>query len=238
MYHTRTSNITHQIYHLQSSKKQTPILWSSNFSRCWFQTFFIFHPYLGEMIQFDEYFSNGLVQPPTSSAHVFFSTFFYLTTSVMIPRRLQLLALSSWRWGSLSDQKNDRDPFGASRRFGFLGWFKQHFQVNHLGVSLNGGTPKSSILIGISIINHPFWGTTILIGNTHLLKLWGNYSTKSKTSTWRWIYWYVFFLRLTIIFKNWYQLRNYKHMYVCKYIYICTYLNCQPEVRWRKITKP
>ena len=28
------------------------------------------------------------------------------------------------------------------------------------------GTPKSSILIGFSIINHPFWGTPIL-GNTH-----------------------------------------------------------------------
>ena len=28
--------------------------------------------------------------------------------------------------------------------------------------------PKSSILIGFSIINHPFWGTTIL-GNPHLL---------------------------------------------------------------------
>ena len=28
----------------------------------------------------------------------------------------------------------------------------------HTGVSLNGGTPKSSISIGISIINHPFWG--------------------------------------------------------------------------------
>ena len=27
-----------------------------------------------------------------------------------------------------------------------------------MGVSLNGGTPKSSIFIGISIINHPFWG--------------------------------------------------------------------------------
>ena len=26
-----------------------------------------------------------------------------------------------------------------------------------MGVSLNGGTPKSSILIGFSIINHPFW---------------------------------------------------------------------------------
>ena len=30
-----------------------------------------------------------------------------------------------------------------------------------MGVSENGGTPKSSILIGISIINHPFWGTPI-----------------------------------------------------------------------------
>ena len=31
----------------------------------------------------------------------------------------------------------------------------------------NSGTPKSSILIGFSIINHPFWGTTIF-GNTYL----------------------------------------------------------------------
>ena len=36
-----------------------------------------------------------------------------------------------------------------------------------VGVSLNGGTPKSSILIGFSIINHPFWGTPIF-GNTHI----------------------------------------------------------------------
>ena len=27
----------------------------------------------------------------------------------------------------------------------------------YMGVSVNGGTPKSSILIGISIRNHPFW---------------------------------------------------------------------------------
>ena len=38
----------------------------------------------------------------------------------------------------------------------------------HMGVSKNRGTPKSSILIGISIINRPFWGTTIF-GNTHIL---------------------------------------------------------------------
>ncbi len=34
------------------------------------------------------------------------------------------------------------------------------------GVSENIDTPKSSILIGFSIINHPFWGTPIF-GNTH-----------------------------------------------------------------------
>ena len=36
-----------------------------------------------------------------------------------------------------------------------------------MGVSKNNGTPKSSILIGFSIINHPFWGTPIF-GNTYM----------------------------------------------------------------------
>ena len=36
-----------------------------------------------------------------------------------------------------------------------------------MAVSENGGTPKSSILIGFSIIHHPFWGTSIF-GNTHM----------------------------------------------------------------------
>ena len=34
-------------------------------------------------------------------------------------------------------------------------------------VSKNSGTPKSSILMGFSIINHPFWGTSIF-GNTQV----------------------------------------------------------------------
>ena len=34
------------------------------------------------------------------------------------------------------------------------------------GVSTNGVTPKSSILIGFSLIKHPFWGTPIY-GNPH-----------------------------------------------------------------------
>ena len=39
----------------------------------------------------------------------------------------------------------------------------------YMGVSKNNGTPKSSILIGFSIINHPFWDTPIF-GNTHISK--------------------------------------------------------------------
>ena len=39
---------------------------------------------------------------------------------------------------------------------------------SYMGVSLNGGTPKSSILTGFSIIKHPFRGTSIF-GNTHIV---------------------------------------------------------------------
>ena len=46
-------------------------------------------------------------------------------------------------------------------------FFPQLFctKVFYLDVSKNNGTPKSSILIRFSIINHPFWGTPIF-GNT------------------------------------------------------------------------
>ena len=37
-----------------------------------------------------------------------------------------------------------------------------------MGVSKNNGTPKSSILIVFSIINHPFWGT-IIFGNIRMI---------------------------------------------------------------------
>ena len=46
----------------------------------------------------------------------------------------------------------------------------------HMGVSKNGGTTKSSILIGFSIINHPFWGT-LIFGNTHM----NNHSNDSES---------------------------------------------------------
>ena len=54
----------------------------------------------------------------------------------------------------------------------------QIVSVTHImGVSENRGTPKSSILIGFSIINHPFWGTTTL-GNTHVRIILGVYCKK------------------------------------------------------------
>ena len=37
-----------------------------------------------------------------------------------------------------------------------------------MDVSKNSGTPKSSILIGFSIITHPFWDTPIF-GNPQML---------------------------------------------------------------------
>ena len=40
-------------------------------------------------------------------------------------------------------------------------WKMWHFLCENMGASLNVGTPKSSILIGFSMINHPFWGTPI-----------------------------------------------------------------------------
>ena len=36
-----------------------------------------------------------------------------------------------------------------------------------MGVSINGVAPKSSILLGFSVINHQFWGTHIY-GNLHM----------------------------------------------------------------------
>ena len=48
----------------------------------------------------------------------------------------------------------------------------RHGQRVHMDVSKNSGIPKSSILMGFSIINHPFWGTPIF-GNINMTMLKG-----------------------------------------------------------------
>ena len=50
----------------------------------------------------------------------------------------------------------------------------------YMDVSENNGTPKSSILIGFSIINHPFCGTPIF-GNTHIFVLFIYTDADQKT---------------------------------------------------------
>ena len=55
-----------------------------------------------------------------------------------------------------------------------------------MGVSVNRGTPKSSSLIGFSIINHPFWGIPIF-GNTHIVHVFNSKSTSAFVSMFLWI---------------------------------------------------
>ena len=54
-------------------------------------------------------------------------------------------------------------------------------KTQDLDVSENRDTPKSSILIGFSIINHPFWGP-VTFGNTHLA-IWQFTLLKFHSST-------------------------------------------------------
>ena len=65
---------------------------------------------------------------------------------------------------------HQKDP-PSPRTVLFSGREKHRSPKKHLDVSKNSGTPKSSILIGFSIINHPFWGTPIF-GNTRISWPW------------------------------------------------------------------
>ena len=48
---------------------------------------------------------------------------------------------------------------------------------SHMGVSINGGTPKSSILVGFPLMNHPFWDTPIY-GNPHMFPTSSKFTSK------------------------------------------------------------
>ena len=67
-----------------------------------------------------------------------------------------------------------KSAFRTSRRGVFAPVFLRWcvvFGILKMCVSENSGTTKSSILIGFSIKNHPFWGTPIF-GNTQMLPLY------------------------------------------------------------------
>ena len=80
-----------------------------------------------------------------------------LTTSSWCPSPCPFCTQQLYGWNGPRSQQPPGDEF--------FGWL--FVESSYLDVSENSGTPKSSILIGFSIINHPFWGTPIF-GNTHL----------------------------------------------------------------------
>ena len=114
-----------------------------------------------------------------SPSHLYFSvtTLWSRSTCVMIKSLYTLhqaaLAFGA-RWGTLHPQcrywgENKRPQEKGCPCHTFL-WQKP--MKFNLGVSKNRDTPKSSILIGFSHINNPFWGAPIF-GNTHI-QIWPN----------------------------------------------------------------
>ena len=83
-------------------------------------------------------------------------------------------SVSQWEWRGLWDTQLFRFSWNPNPTKNWWsvwsGRWERRNEYNDMDVSENRGTPKSSILIGFSIINHPFWGTPILetpyIGNS------------------------------------------------------------------------
>ena len=71
--------------------------------------------------------------------------------------------------GGLFGVQSDTPSCSDHPRAREVSWFGSKLENGFdVDVSENSGTPKSSILIGISIINHPFWGTPVF-GNTQMI---------------------------------------------------------------------
>ena len=97
-------------------------------------------------------------------------------------------APQSQAWHLLAMDGFSRTTKKRERKIGMKWEYHILYFFVYMSVSENGGTPKSSILIGFSIINHPIWGTPIF-GNTHM-----NYLL--------YIYIYIFYLILLLCPKH------------------------------------
>ena len=90
---------------------------------------------------------------------------------IMLTSTVLISALASWErvvviipWYNPPKKRYPKQPTSSP-----------FFHFSNMGVSVNGGFSRQIIhlIIGFSIINHPFWGTTIF-GNTHMLLLFAN----------------------------------------------------------------
>ena len=102
---------------------------------------------------------NRTVSKPTKHWAVWVSTWFqyiYKQKKHMIKKRLNI-------------EKNPQDHhiFVVLLLIIWQVLESESLTKRNISVSENSGTPKSSILIGFSIINHPFGGT-LIFGNTHI----------------------------------------------------------------------
>ncbi len=96
------------------------------------------------------------------SAH-FKSQVSWGTTTISLRKKSQVATPTKKPGGSLCDQ-----DVGLQTFYCCLWWHSRSASGMQNGCFQNSGTSKSSILIGVSLINHPFWGTTI-VGNTQML---------------------------------------------------------------------
>ena len=69
---------------------------------------------------------------------------------------------TGWSWKILFQSKKGMALESLESGSGSISCIFSVLKAYQMDVSENRGTPKSSILIGFSIMNHPFWGTFIL----------------------------------------------------------------------------
>ena len=125
---------------------------TSSLSRWWFQIFFIFIPTWGNdpiwliffrWVETTNYYSFGTI----------YKIIIVEYPVVIVILRCNFLGVVHFGIPSI--------PWWLCR-------YRMMYIYIYVGVSKNNGTPKSSILIGFSIINHPFWGFSPIFGNTHI----------------------------------------------------------------------
>ena len=97
------------------------------------------------------------------------------TLSLQLPQEIKGPIIHHVRWKNINAWSIVPFKIRLKNKSG-PGW-------KHLHVSKNRGTPKSSILIGFSLINHPFWGVFPLFLHTPTWSFSGR-STKTP-SNWR-----------------------------------------------------
>ena len=84
--------------------------------------------------------------------------FVHKSTSRLGVTKLPLL-LSKCSWFEMIGKSSMMKPMNSRNQVEIT--TKQ--PLKHMGVSKNRGTPKSSILIRLSIIKHAFWGVSLFL---------------------------------------------------------------------------